>query len=358
MLAFIVRSFFRRVSCSRHLEFAASTSGYINEKFFFEMDAKDDTTANILNYRHSKYAGNHGDVLKHSALVQLLLSLEESPDRNVAFIDTHAGIGRYSLSKDAECQDGIMRLLEQKEIPVPALQDYMSLIRSYQKEERVDDHTVLDYPGSPWIAKAILEARFPNHKLYWFEVNPNQHELLRENFSMPKKGQDKNISIKDSDGYQGAIQLLEEISSSSSSSSGEHNNKQKLVVLIDPPYKEVAHECNQVKSTVKRLLQLDPKCTIMVWVPMISNPEETRTALHDLKESLHSVASEIPTNEETALHWFIASLQISRKSKGLLGSSVWMINPPMALSNGIIMSLSWLADCLQKDCCHYHLETD
>ena len=45
-----------------------------------------------MNYRHSFHAGNHADVLKHIALVQLLLAFQRK-DKGFLFVDTHAGRG-------------------------------------------------------------------------------------------------------------------------------------------------------------------------------------------------------------------------------------------------------------------------
>ena len=50
-----------------------------------------------MNYRHAFHAGNFADVVKHLALVRLLLHLrrKETP---FAVIDSHAGRGVYDLS--------------------------------------------------------------------------------------------------------------------------------------------------------------------------------------------------------------------------------------------------------------------
>src|SRR3954464_8442994 len=67
-----------------------------------------------VNYRHAYHAGNFADVVKHLALVAILLHLrkKESP---FAVIDTHAGRGLYDLGgtqarKTAEARGGIEKL--------------------------------------------------------------------------------------------------------------------------------------------------------------------------------------------------------------------------------------------------------
>jgi len=57
-----------------------------------------------VNYRHAFHAGNFADVVKHVALALCLdrLNAKETPYR---YIDTHAGIGRYSLTVTSQCFD-------------------------------------------------------------------------------------------------------------------------------------------------------------------------------------------------------------------------------------------------------------
>ena len=50
-----------------------------------------------MNYRHGYHAGNFADVLKHTALCELLRLLT-SKDKKLFVLDTHAGAGGYDLS--------------------------------------------------------------------------------------------------------------------------------------------------------------------------------------------------------------------------------------------------------------------
>src|SRR5947209_16221410 len=68
-----------------------------------------------MNYRHAYHAGNFADVLKHAALVAVLLRLRKK-EKPFAVIDTHAGRGLYDLAgrgaqKSGEAGDGVARLL-------------------------------------------------------------------------------------------------------------------------------------------------------------------------------------------------------------------------------------------------------
>jgi len=67
-----------------------------------------------MNYQHAFHAGNFADVVKHVALVQILLHLRKK-DTPFAVIDSHAGRGLYDLSapdaqRTGEAQSGIERL--------------------------------------------------------------------------------------------------------------------------------------------------------------------------------------------------------------------------------------------------------
>src|SRR5260370_33723762 len=68
-----------------------------------------------MNYRHAFHAGNFADVVKHAALVRILVHLREKP-APFRVIDTHAGAGRYDLAaeeaqRSGEWREGIDRLV-------------------------------------------------------------------------------------------------------------------------------------------------------------------------------------------------------------------------------------------------------
>ena len=104
-----------------------------------------------MNYRHGFHAGNFADVVKHIALVQILLHLRKK-DTPFAVIDSHAGRGLYDLSSDeaqrtGEAANGIERLrsLEGPE----ALNRYLALVEEYctnLMNEKIDGHHLLMIP--------------------------------------------------------------------------------------------------------------------------------------------------------------------------------------------------------------------
>jgi len=106
-----------------------------------------------MNYRHAYHAGNFADVLKHAALVSVILHLRKK-DSPFAVIDTHGGRGLYDLGgaearKTAEAADGILRLSHRDALP-GVLASYCELVRGFGEGV---------YPGSPLIAARLLRKK-------------------------------------------------------------------------------------------------------------------------------------------------------------------------------------------------------
>ena len=147
----------------------------------------------ILQYRHSKHVGNHGDVLKHCILLQLVRE-SLTKNGNIHVIDTHAGIGGYRVPVDGECKDGVMRLLnlhkrqsqttpsdEHRGLQCSALKEYLAAVMAVDEQLTVDleDETILGYPGSPLLVYFMRngingsEGTILSH--YAFEINRSQY---------------------------------------------------------------------------------------------------------------------------------------------------------------------------------------
>src|SRR5882757_8785796 len=97
-----------------------------------------------MNYRHGYHAGNFADVVKHVALVAILLHLKKK-DAAFAVVDSHAGRGAYDLTgaeagKTGEAQGGIARLADLSGDLPEALSVYLSLAK---------EGGAPAYPGSP-----------------------------------------------------------------------------------------------------------------------------------------------------------------------------------------------------------------
>src|SRR5260370_15339766 len=112
-----------------------------------------------MNYRHAFHAGNFADVVKHAALVRILVYLREKP-APFRVIDTHAGAGRYDLAaeeaqRSGEWREGIDRLVR---APIAAreralLAPYLDAVAACN-----DGGRLTAYPRSPALAPPVLPA--------------------------------------------------------------------------------------------------------------------------------------------------------------------------------------------------------
>ena len=144
----------------------------------------------MFSYRHAFHAGNHADVLKHTALIALMKYLTQK-NTALTVIDTHAGAGLYRLDGDytetsGEAQEGIFKLLSASKTSVahtgrastaikpvattpdasgyawaPALQDYLDMLRDLNPHfaQTGDPAHLKIYPGSPFIEQKFLSGR-------------------------------------------------------------------------------------------------------------------------------------------------------------------------------------------------------
>src|SRR5215469_12026397 len=162
-----------------------------------------------MNYRHAYHAGNFADVIKHAALVSVLLHLKKK-DKPFAVIDTHAGRGIYDTAsteaqKTGEAADGIGRLLAQRFVP-GELARYVDIVRSFGEGR---------YPGSPLIAARMLRG---SDHLVAIEFHTGEYEVLKSELAGVR-----NARALHADGYRELPRLLPP-------------PERRAVVLIDSPY--------------------------------------------------------------------------------------------------------------------------
>jgi 23S rRNA (adenine2030-N6)-methyltransferase len=192
-----------------------------------------------MNYRHGFHAGNFADVVKHLALIRILLHLrrKETP---FAVIDSHAGRGVYDLTspeaqRTGEAGTGIGKLrgLEGPE----ALQTYLSLA--------ADSHA---YPGSPLIAAKLLR---PQDRLVAVEKNPAEAAELKKALASFRK-----VRVEEDDGYRRLASLLPP-------------PERRGLILVDPPF-EVEDEFERAADSLKRGLDRFATGIFLIWYPVKS----------------------------------------------------------------------------------------
>jgi 23S rRNA (adenine2030-N6)-methyltransferase len=197
-----------------------------------------------VNYRHGYHAGNFADVVKHIALVAILLHLRKK-DSAFAVVDSHGGRGAYDLSGDdsmrtGEAEKGIARLMDLSGDMPEALSTYLSLV----KREGL-------YPGSPLIAARLLR---PQDRLTAVEKHAQEFAALKEALSpFPNAGAEQG------DGYARVLKLLPPPS-------------RRGLVLLDPPF-ESPDDFSHLARTLRDGCRKFATGIFLAWYPIKSQAE-------------------------------------------------------------------------------------
>ena len=280
----------------------------------------------MLAYRHAFHAGNHADVLKHLVLM-LVLQHMNLKDKGWRGIDTHAGAGGYSLegeyaAKRGEFEHGIARLWQHADLPAPVAA-YVDLVRAFNGGRKLTQ-----YPGSPAIAQALMR---PQDELRLFEIHPTEHKILASYL-----GETSGVEVRMADGFEGLKSQLPPPT-------------RRGVVLIDPSY-EIKTDYTRTLAALREALTRFPEATVLVWLPQLQLVQAAQ-----LPQRLKAAA-----DAQAKKGWLHAQLTLARadaRGFGLLGSSVFVANPPHTLHATLAPVLPWLAAALaQFEGAHSRLE--
>jgi len=275
----------------------------------------------MLAYRHAFHAGNHADVLKHTVLA-LVLRYMNLKDKGWRYVDTHAGAGGYSLegeyaNKRGEYEQGIARLLDHAVVhePLPApLADLVALVRQFN-----DGKAIRQYPGSPAIAQALMR---PQDQLRLSEMHPTDHKILASYL-----GDVPGVEVKMTDGFAALKGHLPPIT-------------RRGVVLIDPSY-EIKTDYTRALAGLRESLERFPEGTVIVWLPQVALVEATQ-----LPQRLKAAA-----DAGAKKGWLNARLTVAQadaRGFGMMGSSVFVANPPHTLFADLQPVLPFLAQVLAQ----------
>ncbi len=281
----------------------------------------------MFSYRHAFHAGNHADVLKHMVLVQLLSYLNQK-DTAYMVIDTHAGAGAYQLdgefaSRSGESKEGIARLWERKDLP-PPVKEYVQHIKAMNPAG-----TLRHYPGSPFLAERVMREQ---DRLRLFELHPTEIKILEENVrkleahaaANGQRSRGKRIMVDRADGFAGLKALLPPPS-------------RRGLVLIDPPYED-KDDYRKVKAVIEDAQKRFAGGTYAVWYPALGRLESQQ-----LPERLKRVA------QSDWLHVTLTVGAPGSEGHGLVGSGMFIINPPWTLEATLKDAMPWLTDVLARD---------
>ena len=272
----------------------------------------------MLAYRHAFHAGNHADVLKHCTLVAVLQHLNQK-DKGYRVVDTHAGAGAYALSgrhaqMHREFDGGIARLWPRDDLPA-LVQAYVDRVRAHNGEGRLKI-----YPGSPELARGLMR---PQDQLRLFELHATDHGKLAGSM----RG-DSRVEVRVADGFTALKGQLPPPT-------------RRALVLIDPSY-EIKTDYTRVLAALREALARFAECTVLLWLPQLQLIEAAR-----LPARLKAAASGTAPKG-----WLLARLTVARPRErgfGMLGSCVFVANPPHTLAPALRQALPWLAEVLAED---------
>ena len=271
----------------------------------------------MLAYRHAFHAGNHADVLKHTVL-SLVLRYMNQKDKGWRYVDTHAGAGGYSLegeyaNKRAEYEQGIALLLDRSDLPAP-LADLVALVRQFNQGK-----TIRQYPGSPAIAQALMRAQ---DQLRLSEMHPTDFKILSSYLSdVP------GVEVKLSDGFAALKGHLPPTT-------------RRGVVLIDPSY-EIKTDYTRTLAALRESLERFPEGVVLVWLPQVQLVEAAQ-----LPQRLKAAA-----DAGAKKGWLLARLTVAQAGErgfGMMGSSLFVANPPHTLFGELQPVLPYLAQVLAQ----------
>ena len=271
----------------------------------------------MLAYRHAFHAGNHADVLKHTVL-SLVLRYMNQKDKGWRYVDTHAGAGGYSLegeyaNKRAEYEQGIALLLDRSDLPAP-LADLVALVRQFNQGK-----TIRQYPGSPAIAQALMRAQ---DQLRLSEMHPTDFKILSSYL-----GDVPGVEVKLSDGFAALKGHLPPTT-------------RRGVVLIDPSY-EIKTDYTRTLAALRESLERFPEGVVLVWLPQVQLVEAAQ-----LPQRLKAAA-----DAGAKKGWLLARLTVAQAGErgfGMMGSSLFVANPPHTLFGELQPVLPYLAQVLAQ----------
>lgn len=263
----------------------------------------------MLSYRHSFHAGNHADVLKHTVLTLILQALKQK-EKGFFYLDTHAGVGRYSLlsaeaEKTGEYIEGIARLWDRNDLPAE-IQPYLDEVKKINKGQ------LRFYTGSPLLAVQQLR---PQDRALLTELHPNDFPLLRNEFAKIP-----NVVTKRENGFQQLKSALPP-------------KEKRGLVLIDPPY-ELKEDYELVVKAIAEGYKRFATGVYAIWYPVVLR-QHTKRIVRGLQE----------TGIRKILQIELA-VRPDSDQRGMTASGMIVINPPWQLETQMKNCLPYLTRVL------------
>jgi 23S rRNA (adenine2030-N6)-methyltransferase len=263
-----------------------------------------------MNYRHVFHAGNFADVIKHIALVRILIYLHGKP---AAFrvIDTHAGAGVYDLAgeearRGGEWLTGIARLMQARfsDAAGALVAPYLDIVRAFNPQRELQS-----YPGSPLIARALLR---PQDRLVACELEPGARKRLAGALR-----RDVQANVVALDGWMALPAFVPP-------------KERRGVVLIDPPF-ESKDEFERLANEFAGAFAKWPTGCYMLWYPA-----KRRRATDDLARRVGAAVGGGADDKCLRLEFSVAP---QTPDGPLTSAGLLIVNPPWTLKGELKLIL-------------------
>lgn len=245
----------------------------------------------MLSYQHAYHAGNMADVHKHAVLAWVLDYMGQKP-KPLSYFETHAGRGLYDLDgieaqKTGEAAAGIDVIEGLGWFdPDHPFARALAAIRAA--------HGPRAYPGSPLIAAEVLRGE---DSLRLAELHPQEVAALRKVMGL-------GAQIDQRDG-------LELILSAVPPDPG------RGVLLVDPSY-EVKADYDAMAQFLRRVHRKWPVGVLILWYPILRDGRHA--------PMLSALEQAIPGGTRNEV-----SFPPAREGHGMVGSGLFIVNPPYRL---------------------------
>lgn len=246
----------------------------------------------MLSYQHAYHAGNLADLHKHALLAAALARLTEKP-KALSYLETHAGRGLYHLdsaesARTGEAGAGIERAL--REGWLPAGHPLIDAIDAIRAEFGADA-----YPGSPLIARHFLRE---NDRATLAELHPAEYAALTGTTCFAR--------IEQRDGFEMANALIPP-------------TPRRGMLLIDPSF-EVKSDYDRLPAIIGKLARKWNVGVIALWYPILSDGRQAAMSRALTAAHPEALLSEV-------------RFPPARPGHGMVGSGMFVINPPFGLSD-------------------------
>ena len=262
-----------------------------------------------MNYRHGYHAGNFADLLKHTALCELLRLLT-AKDKKLFVLDTHAGAGGYDLAGDlarrtGESESGVRRLAAAPRAGMPAaVMRYLAAVAAYDRRFGPAAEGLRRYPGSPRLVRAALR---PGDRFVACELHPVDALALKREFAG-----DRAVEVRQADGYNALKALMPPV-------------ERRGLVLIDPPF-EAPDEFERLLRALRHAMRRFATGCYALWYPIKD-------------EAAQSFVGALADLEPLRLTLDLGSGEAGRLS----ACGLAVVNPPWRFDEAMRAALPWIA---------------